>query len=217
MFRPILFNAEMVRAILEGRKTVTRRDPFQTPPDYDVLKGHYRDSKGRLCAVFQCRKDLTTEAVYARYDRGDILWVRETWSPVLVRPKRYIYKVDAERGIGEGVGLPIKWHPSIHMPKEAARIFLKVTDVHAERLQEITAEGALDEGTNVEFPEPKTSYISLAYTKMRLEPAARRSFANLWNSTIKPADLPVCGWQADPWVWVIRFERCERPEMGARA
>ena len=217
MFRPILFNAEMVRAILEGRKTVTRRDPFQTPPDYDVLKGHYRDSKGRLCAVFQCRKDLTTEAVYARYDRGDILWVRETWSPVLVRPKRYIYKVDAERGIGEGVGLPIKWHPSIHMPKEAARIFLKVTDVHPERLQEITAEGALDEGTNVEFPEPKTSYISLAYTKMRLEPAARRSFANLWNSTIKPADLPVCGWQADPWVWVIRFERCERPEMGARA
>lgn len=217
MFRPILFNAEMVRAILEGRKTVTRRDPFQTPPDYDVLKGHYRDSKGRLCAVFQCRKDLTTEAVYARYDRGDILWVRETWSPVLVRPKRYIYKVDAERGIGEGVGLPIKWHPSIHMPKEAARIFLKVTDVHAERLQEITAEGALDEGTNVEFPEPKPSYISLAYTKMRLEPAARRSFANLWNSTIKPADLPVCGWQADPWVWVIRFERCERPEMGARA
>jgi len=217
MFRPILFNAEMVRAILEGRKTVTRRDPFQTPPDYDVLKGHYRDSKGRLCAVFQCRKDLTTEAVYARYDRGDILWVRETWSPVLVRPKRYIYKVDAERGIGEGVGLPIKWHPSIHMPKEAARIFLKVTDVHAERLQEITAEGALDEGTNVEFPEPKPSYISLAYTKMRLEPAARRSFANLWDSTIKPADLPVCGWQADPWVWVIRFERCERPEMGARA
>lgn len=217
MFRPILFNAEMVRAILEGRKTVTRRDPFQTLPDYDVLKGHYRDSKGRLCAVFQCRKDLTTEAVYARYDRGDILWVRETWSPVLVRPKRYIYKVDAERGIGEGVGLPIKWHPSIHMPKEAARIFLKVTDVHAERLQEITAEGALDEGTNVEFPEPKPSYISLAYTKMRLEPAARRSFANLWNSTIKPADLPVCGWQADPWVWVIRFERCERPEMGARA
>ena len=217
MFRPILFNAEMVRAILEGRKTVTRRDPFQTPPDYDVLKGHYRDSKGRLCAVFQCRKDLTTEAVYARYDRGDILWVRETWSPVLVRPKRYIYKVDAERGIGEGVGLPIKWHPSIHMHKEAARIFLKVTDVHAERLQEITAEGALDEGTNVEFPEPKPSYISLAYTKMRLEPAARRSFANLWDSTIKPADLPVCGWQADPWVWVIRFERCERPEMGARA
>lgn len=256
MFRPILFNAEPARAILEGRKTVTRRDPFQTPPDYDVLKGHYRDSKGRLCAVFQCRKDLTTEAVYARYDRGDILWVRETWQEVyetewseedpsginirelilnfdsipkveagissmckseLMKPrmKYFVFKASNIQYADNENGLA--WRPSIHMPKEAARIFLKVTDVHVERLQEITAEGALDEGTNVEFPEPKTSYISLAYTKMRLEPAARRSFANLWNSTIKPADLPVCGWQADPWVWVIRFERCERPEMGARA
>lgn len=136
---------------------------------------------------------------------------RETWT--LVPDGSYVYKASVEcPGAWSGT-----WRPSIHMPKEAARIFLKVTDVHAERLQEITAEGALDEGTNVEFPEPKPSYISLAYTKMRLEPAARRSFANLWDSTIKPADRPVCGWQADPWVWVIRFERCERPEMGARA
>ena len=210
MFRPILFNTEMVKALLEGRKTVTRR-LVRRKELGEVLSSPARKENQDIPdrRFIEC---LCT----APYEAGDILWVRETWSPVLVRPKRYIYKVDAERGIGEGVGLPIKWHPSIHMPKEAARIFLKVTDVHAERLQEITAEGALDEGTNVEFPEPKPSYISLAYTKMRLEPAARRSFANLWDSTIKPADRPVCGWQADPWVWVIRFERCERPEMGAR-
>lgn len=211
MFRPILFNTEMVKALLEGRKTVTRR-LVRRKELGEVLSSPARKENQDIPdrRFIEC---LCT----APYEAGDILWVREAWSPVLVRPKRYIYKVDAERGIGEGVGLPIKWHPSIHMPKEAARIFLKVTDVHAERLQEITAEEALDEGTNVEFPEPKPSYISLAYTKMRLEAAARRSFANLWDSTIKPADRPVCGWQADPWVWVIRFERCERPEMGARA
>lgn len=96
------------------------------------------------------------------YEAGDILWVRETWT--LVPDGSYVYKASVEcPGAWSGT-----WRPSIHMPKEAARIFLKVTDVHAERLQEITAEGALDEGTNVEFPEPKPSYISLAYTKMRL-------------------------------------------------
>ena len=143
---------------------------------------------------------------------GDVLWVRETWSPVNVRPRRYIYKADVDRRIGEGVGLPLCWHPSIHMPREAARIFLRLTDVRVERLQDITAEGALDEGTNVEFPEPKPSYISLAYTEMRLKPAARQSFASLWDSTFKPADRPTYGWEANPWVWVIEFERCEKPE-----
>ena len=138
--------------------------------------------------------------------------MRETWSPVNVRPRRYIYKADVDRRIGEGVGLPLCWHPSIHMPREAARIFLRLTDVRVERLQDITAEGALDEGTNVEFPEPKPSYISLAYTEMRLKPAARQSFASLWDSTIKPADRPTYGWEANPWVWVIEFERCEKPE-----
>mgnify|MGYP002803246938 FL=1 len=94
------------------------------------------------------------------------------------------------------------------MPREAARVFLRVTDVRVERLQDITAEGALDEGTNVEFPEPKPSYISLAYTEMRLKPAARQSFASLWDSTINPADLPRYGFDSNPGVWVIEFERC---------
>ena len=194
--KPILFSTEMVRAILEGRKTVTRRDPFQTPPDYDVLKGHYRDSKGRLCAVFQCRKDLTTEAVYARYDRGDILWVRETWSPVLVRPKRYIYKVDAERGIGEGVGLPIKWHPSIHMPKEATRLFLRVAGVRVEKLRDMVLGDVLVEGI----------------TEADTYESTWERWHQTWNSTIKPADHERYGWQANPWVWIIQFERCEKPE-----
>ena len=205
MFRPILFNTEMVKALLEGRKTVTRRLVRRKELGEELSSPARKENQDIPDRRFiEC---LCT----APYEAGDILWVRETWT--LVPDGSYVYKASVEcPGAWSGT-----WRPSIHMPKEAARIFLKVTDVHAERLQEITAEGALDEGTNVEFPEPKPSYISLAYTKMRLEPAARRSFANLWDSTIKPADRPVCGWQADPWVWVIRFERCERSEMGARA
>lgn len=204
--KPMLFNTEMVKAILDGAKTVTRRVIKPQPEGQPILMGP--DS----CWPGYFAIQGTEKVVRPPFQSGDTLWVRETWSPVNVRPKRYIYKADVARRIGEGVGLPLCWHPSIHMPREAARIFLRVTDVRAERLQEITAEGALNEGTNVEFPEPKPSYISLAYTEMRLKPAARQSFANLWDSTIKPADRPTYGWEVNPWAWVIEFERCEKPE-----
>lgn len=220
--KPILFNTEMVQAILEGRKTVTRRavkfkagwNPKFTGyiPDGDVLYG-----------------SNNIPAVKAPYKAGDVIWVRETWRIQSAHRFEADAKIEYKSGgpmekvkfkcqldydhfiwnqpVGEG-----KWKPSIHMPKEVARIFLRLTDVRVERLQDITAEGALDEGTNVEFPEPKPSYISLAYTEMRLKPAARQSFASLWDSTIKPADRPTYGWEANPWVWVIEFERCEKPE-----
>lgn len=203
--KPMLFNTEMVQAILEGRKTVTRR-PVKFKAGWNPKFTGYIPDGGMLYG------SNNIPAAKSPVQVGDVLWVRETWSPVNVRPRRYIYKADVDRRIGEGVGLPLCWHPSIHMPRDAARIFLRLTDVRVERLQDITAEGALDEGTNVEFPEPKPSYISLAYTEMRLKPAARQSFASLWDSTIKPADRPTYGWEANPWVWVIEFERCEKPE-----
>ena len=200
MIKPILFSTEMVRAIREGRKTVTRRDPFQTPPDYDVLKGHYRDSKGRLCALFQCRKDPTTEAVYARYDRGDILWVREAWgmaSDLLGGVPGLVYRADYTddelRALREK---HYRWRPSIHMPREAARIFLRVTGVRAERLRDMVLADVIMEGIK-EAPTYEDTWD--------------RWHQN-WNSTIKPKDLGYCGWEANPWVWVINFERCEKPE-----
>lgn len=203
--KPMLFNTEMVQALLKGRKTVTRR-AVKFPRGWNPkFTGYIPDG-----SVLYGSNNIP--AAKSPVQVGDVLWVRETWSPVNVRPRRYIYKADVDRRIGEGVGLPLCWHPSIHMPREAARIFLRLTDVRVERLQDITAEGALDEGTNVEFPEPKPSYISLAYTEMRLKPAARQSFASLWDSTIKPADRPTYGWEANPWVWVIEFERCEKLE-----
>lgn len=88
--------------------------------------------------------------------------------------------------------------PSIHMPKEAARIWLKVTDVRVERLQEITEVQAQAEGCN-------SGLLTGACT-------ARGQFEDLWNSTVKKSDIDRYGWDANPWVWVIEFERCEKQE-----
>lgn len=197
--KPILFSTEMVRAILEGRKTVARRDPFQTPPDYDVLKGLYRDSKDQLCAVFQCRKDPTTEAVYARYDRGDTLWVRETWgtvSDLLGAVPGPVYRADYTDD--ELRALQEKhycWCPSIHMPKETARIFLQVKEVRVERLQDI----------KLDPPGPKNQVVQEGLHYLC-------DFIAVWEKTTKPADRDRYGWYANPWVWVIGFERCKKPE-----
>lgn len=140
--KPILFNSEMVRAILDGRKSCTRRvlkpqpDEKHTYPLDFVTDSTEKKEVG--CFGFGI-DEYGGSIQYAKppYQPGDILYVRETWSPVFVRPRRYLYKVECK----EGENLPIKWHPSIHMPKEATRIWLKVTDVRVERLQDITPKG----------------------------------------------------------------------------
>lgn len=182
---PILFNTEMVRAILEGRKTVTRRVVTPQPPA-GVTQLYHGAAPGRWRSP---GKDVWVE-IRAPYQPGDILWVREIWSPVYVRPRRYIYKADVDRGVGEGVGLPLRWHHPNKMPWEAARIFLRVTGVRVERLQEIDDAGVVAEGLEIGC-----------------------YFDELWNSTIKPKDRPTYGWDANPWVWVINFERVGREEM----
>ena len=199
--KPILFNTEMVRAILDGRKTVTRRVVKPQPEDRPVPMT--KDSFWPGYFAIQG----TEKVVRLPYQPGDILWVRETWAEM---PYGFVYRVDGDEP--DGWDCDDRWRPSIHMPRGAARIFLRVTGVRVERLQEITAEGALDEGTDVKFPEPKPSYISLAYTEMRLKPAARQSFSELWDSTIKPKDRTAYGWEANPWVWVIEFERIRKDE-----
>lgn len=198
--KPILFNTEMVRAILDGCKTTTRR--VVKAGNHAVLRG------GRFPGAIDGSKigaELDNHAVLiAPYQPGDILYVRETWSHVFVHPKRYLYKADAAAGMGEGAGLPIKWHPSIHMPKEAARIFLRVTNVRADHLRNMTVHDLQSEGI---LPQ---GYIS-QYAVMTSDCFER--FKTIWNITIKPADRDRYGWAANPWVWVIEFERIEKTKL----
>ena len=213
--KPILFNTEMVRAILAGRKTVTRRvikgvshkwdfiemetDPCVGAEDkYGEL--YPKEVKG-LYATFEWEfAPCDFPMIKAPYQVGDILYVRETWcrgtdiwNCERTSPE-YFYKEEFR----DESAKDIKWRPSIHMPKEAARIWLKVTDVRVERLQDITdyiAEG-VSPGSH--------STAHMNYYDEHCD------FIALWDSTIKKQDLDNYGWDANPWVWVIEFERIER-------
>ena len=147
--KPILFNTEMVRAILDGRKVCTRR----------IVKGYIpKDAQFGYTAftpdgAISCRGlfETTGRPGYGEkffklpYQPGDILYVRETWKKA---PNGYYYYEDWQRN---DIADVTKWKPSIHMPKEAARIWLKVTDVRVEKLQEITEDEAKAEGINEEW------------------------------------------------------------------
>ncbi len=200
--KPMLFDTEMVRAILDGRKSCTRRRiPIDIVNNCDVEKD------GTLLAYENCDGDFIEPVKLCQYQPGDTLYVQETWCALPVNEAGHIrghsvyyYKADGDL---RPEGWRGKWKPSIHMPKEAARIWLKVTDVRAERLQDITGQDVLKEGLNSHV-HPKASYFDMNQREM---------FENLWNSTIKKSDLDRYGWDASPWVWVIEFERCEKPEI----
>ena len=196
--KPILFNTEMVRAILDGRKTCTRRLVRFLPGENPQWTGYIRDG----LMPYNGRNEPCI--IKVPYQPGDTLYVRETWCGLPVNEAGhmrghtiYYYKADGEL---RPKGWRGTWHPSIHMPKEAARIWLKVTDVRVERLQEITSEQICREGVEVEYP-----HVLNGEEK-------RYAFSRLWDSTIKKSDLDRYGWNASPWVWVIEFERCEKPE-----
>jgi hypothetical protein len=208
--KQILFNTEMVRAILDGRKSCTRRivKPQQLVgllPDKckNGVPEEFLKEKKLMFKPYCNMTDieLINTAYKAPYQRGDILYVRETWCKGL---ERYIYRADysdTEKFYRDGKEIEMKWHPSLHMPKDAARIFLRVTNVRVEQLQDITVEDALAEGMD--------KYIRL--NGELDENSIITSFIGIWNSTIKKSDLDRYGWDANPYVWVIEFERCEKP------
>lgn len=188
--KPILFNTEMVRAILDGRKSCTRRvikhnvDAILNSP-YHMQHPEVEDAW------------LIKKLCRPPYEPGDILYVRETWCGLPVNEAGhmrghtiYYYKADGEL---RPKGWRGTWHPSIHMPKEAARIWLKVTAVHVERLQDMTDDDAEAEGC--------FDYSSTAL-----------GFFDVWDSTIKKSDRDRYGWAANPYVFVIEFSKIDKPE-----
>lgn len=222
---PILFNTEMVKAILDGKKTETRRlvtKKFIIQPDQEINQ----NGKGRFELYNVMPRCGIPQNIFFKppYQPEDILYVRETWGwdpcwdcgldteknacpyehgRIYNQKNReygcYCYKASMDDGDTPSVGT---WHPSIHMPKAAARIWLKVTDVRVERLQDIDGQEVLKEGINSHV-HPKADYFNMNQ---------REAFEELWNSTLKKADQDLYGWDANPWVWVIEFERCDKPK-----
>ena len=211
---PILLNTEMARAVLKNIKTETRRVVKPQPKGAHDILGPSEENDGTyefFCGGFDGEKYTDwIEAVKMPYHPGDTLYVRETWTTDFYGT--YHYRADFESDYLDPCetlegGYPascrfhpgcdgceresqrIRWRPSIHMPKDAARIFLRVKDVRAERLQDLTDEDVVAEGLQIGDP-----------------------FDDLWDSTIKPADRAIYGWEADPWVWVIEFQRISKEE-----
>ena len=222
--KPILFNTEMVRAILDRRKSCTRRS---VTTRRKAACGFYVTKKadGTFSEIYEYdeNESMFDNPLMPPYQPGDIMYVRETFYEDV---DCILYKADNEKLTGyrnmRGEDIVVKWRPSIHMPKEAARIWLRVTVVRVERLQEIDEDGVWDEGFRFKPPcltrvsadghtcdldGPCTS--SIKYCDMTMGELFGRE---LWNNTIKKSDLDRYGWDANPWVWVIEFERCEKPE-----
>lgn len=204
--KPILFNTEMVLATLENRKTATRRvvKPQPLLPYFHEVDGEWFWTSNNTDDDMMAWWPSYETGLRPPYRPSDILYVRETWAE---SADGYVYRADDPDSDGWG------WRPSIHMPREAARIFLRVTGVRVERLQEIDdaqayAEGA--EGVPCNCDGSEVFCSRCCNTGWFISP--RSEFTYIWDSTIKPVDRALCGWRANPWVWVIEFQRCEKPE-----
>lgn len=243
MTKPILFNTAMVRAILEGRKTVTRRVVKGQEAGWELVDvgdnaamikvrpngEEYPVDVPGLWATFEWDGVPDFPMVKAPYEPGDILWVRETWCESMGQAGKYFYRayVGPRDEMKEYAHSFNRWRPSIHMPKEAARLFLRVTGVRVERLQDMTEEDAFAEGYEDKvwcehpvyenYPDSPIPCYAAGNPGCPPDSPCNHSIPELfgseiWDSTIKPADRPLYGWESNPWVWVIQFERCEKPE-----
>lgn len=206
--KPILFSTPMVQAIMAGRKTMTRR-VAKFPRGCNPSWSGYSPDGGAIYG------SNNIPAVKAKYRVGDILWVRETWQDSTEWDGTlggWIYKASENGEEWERNTEEWKWRPSIFMPKAACRLFLRVTAVRAERLQQITFLDALSEGVNPNCIE-RDGHIEHAEiataNAIGMQRSAVDAFHALWDSLNAKRGY---GWDANPWIWVYTFERCEKPE-----
>ncbi|NFA61278.1 hypothetical protein EXM63_04170 [Clostridium botulinum] len=238
MEKPILFNTEMVKAILEGKKTCTRRiikkvsglDFLGTSSEDGATFDSALFGKGNLDEILDSE---IKERIKAPYLPGDILWVRETWKVQSLSNMNYrakfLYKAKPNNKLketnvdGETYIKLLRyeskngWHPSIFMPKDATRIFLKVTNVRVGRLQDITEEGAKAEGATKQIwyqPYGTKSENNQEYVGdiIHHKPNYITGFAGIWDRTLGKWDDWLYSFKRNPWVWVIEFERIEKEE-----
>ncbi|MCL0347981.1 morphogenetic protein [Klebsiella pneumoniae] len=210
--RGMIFNYEMVRAILDGRKTQTRRIMKVQP----VLNGNFYEvfgaawSKGMKSIPAVPGHSLSTRCPFGAV--GDRIWVRETFCPVddtqYGGEKWVDYRATPKFEASHPAGWDcapndaeaLKWRPSIHMPRWASRILLEITDVRVERLNSISQEDAQAEGLELTGWRPTYSDPDSGGEVM----TPYDNFAELWSSIYGDES-----WQANPWVWVIEFKRVE--------
>ncbi|HGW2967011.1 TPA: hypothetical protein ACNP4C_005177 [Klebsiella oxytoca] len=195
--RGMIFNAEMVRAILDGRKTQTRRI-VKLQPDEDglakVTNGPWVDTSERN---YRCPFG----------DVGDRIWGRETWAEAGASvPNLKLYRANYPEHVPSHYeNVPpaneIRWTPSIHMPRWASRILLEITDVRVERLNAISEHDAQAEGV-AKLRGGFWQHYQPGWTQHQL--SARGSFVTLWKSIYGEES-----WNSNPWVWVIEFKRIE--------
>lgn len=186
--KPILFNTPMVKAILEGRKTQTRR----IIKDLPLYEPFFEEDEGRGFLMDSEDGQFYALENFSKVQPLDVLWVRETWWKGMLGQYCYLADYALPEITRKQLAKGHKARPSIHMPREAARIFLRVTGLRAERLQDITLQEIMAEGL---------------YVPGLTKQATFKAWIDLWNSTIKKVDIPKYGWDANPWVWVYEFER----------
>ena len=223
--KSIQFNTEMVKAILEDRKTVTRRVIKQIPNhwhfsrrimDWYLSRVYTNEFDGEtLHFEVQCDVDDSFMATAkAPYKVGDILYVKETWKKYdkmvgtgdECHLESFIdYKADKNTEVSSGF-FESKWKSSTCMPKAVARIFLKVTNVRVERLQDITKTDARNEGVR----DPYDYIDSLYWEQVSGLDYEIGAFTRFWNATLKKENH---SWDANPYVWVIEFEKIEKVEV----
>ena len=198
--RPIVFNANMVKATLDGRKTQTRRlVNGENGCVYHDYHGQWiiKDGKWWYESVHGCA-DRGLKCPYGK--PGDHLWVRETWSIENNKYHKVCYRADKKKWPNGRPRETIEygiWRQANHMPRSASRIDLSVKDIRVERLQDITYSGVIREGVGRILDEQQTDSQYVADTM--------QSFARLWDS-LNGKRYFGCTWEGNPWVWVIEFE-----------